>query len=161
MVSYTLPDFSSMAAWPEKNYRKELQHGQKRIFEFGDLSWPFVTWSWPWLVLSMTLVLTGYLQKPFHVTLGEFWAKATDIAGPGLHHTETSKFDLWPDLDPKLKVNLKILSMLWEELVENFRTPPRGVRYDHWFSREQGRGDRIRPPLHAVVGTEIAQAVPG
>ena len=42
----------------------------------------------------MTLMLTGYLQYPFHVTLGEFRAKAINIAGPGLHHTGTSKFDL-------------------------------------------------------------------
>ena len=57
----------------------------------------------------MTLMLTGYLQLPFGVTLAESRAKAIDIADPRLHHTETSKLDICPDLDPKLKVNLKIL----------------------------------------------------
>ena len=34
---------------------------QKDFFEFGDISWPVVTWPLPWPVLSMTLMLTGYL----------------------------------------------------------------------------------------------------
>ena len=42
----------------------------------------------------MTIMLTGYLQQSFRITLGEFRTKAIDIAGPGLHHTGTSKFDL-------------------------------------------------------------------
>ena len=42
----------------------------------------------------MTHMLTGYLQYPFEVILAEFRAKAIDITGPMLHHTETSKFDL-------------------------------------------------------------------
>ena len=36
---------------------------------------------------------------------------------------------------PRVEVNHKILSMLWEGLVEGFRTPHRGARYNHWFSR--------------------------
>ena len=75
----------------------------------------------------MTLMLTGYFQQPFEATLAEFRANAIDIAGLGLHHTEASKFDLWPDLDPRLKVNLKILSMLWGDLVKSLQKPPRGA----------------------------------
>ena len=33
-------------------------------------------------------------RYPFEATLAELRAKAIDIAGPRLHHTETSKFDL-------------------------------------------------------------------
>ena len=80
-------------------------------------------------------MLTGYLKRPFDVTLGEFRAKAIDTAGPRLHHTETSKFGLLSDVDPELKINLKILSMFWGDIVESFRTPHRGARYDHWFLR--------------------------
>ena len=65
------------------------------------------------------------------MTLAEFRARAIDIAGPGLHHKETSKFDI----DRTFKVNLKILSMLRGDLVGNFRTLPRGAQYEHWFSR--------------------------
>ena len=43
-------DYKSCAACP------------KKTFWFVDLSWPFVTWSWPWPVLSMTFMLTGYLH---------------------------------------------------------------------------------------------------
>ena len=110
-------------------------HARKRIFDFGDLSWPFMTWLWPWPVPSRILTLTGYLHYPFKVTLAEFRAEAIDIAGPWLHHTETSKFDLRPDLDPRVELNLKIWSMLWGDLVESFLMLPRGARYDYWFSR--------------------------
>ena len=34
----------------------------KRIFDSGDVSWPFVTWPWHWPVLSTALLLTGYLH---------------------------------------------------------------------------------------------------
>ena len=50
-------------------------------------------------------------------------------------HEETSDVDLLPDLDPKVDLDLKILRMLWEDLVESFRTPPREARYNHRFSR--------------------------
>ena len=42
----------------------------------------------------MTLMLTGYLQQSFEVSLAEFREKAINIAGPWPHHTQTSKFDL-------------------------------------------------------------------
>ena len=42
----------------------------------------------------MTLMLTGHLHELFEVPLAEFRATAIDIAGPKLHHTETSKFDI-------------------------------------------------------------------
>ena len=63
------------------------------------LWWPFLTLTLYFLdltltVLSMTLMLTGYLQYPFEIILAEFRAKAIIITGPLLHHTETSKFDL-------------------------------------------------------------------
>ena len=67
-----------------------VPHTRKRIFDFGELSWPFVTWPWHWRVFSMTLMLTGYLQLPFGVTLAEFRARAIDIAGPRHHRTEAS-----------------------------------------------------------------------
>ena len=67
--------------------------------------------------------------------VAEFFFFVRAWQGPRLYHTETSKFDLWPDFDPRFKANLEILSMLWGDLVESFRTPPRGARYDHWFSR--------------------------
>ena len=68
---------------------------------------------------------TGYLHYPFEVTLAEFRAKAIDNAGPMLHHIETSKFDVLPDLDPRVEVKLKISSMLVSDLVESFQTLPR------------------------------------
>ena len=46
-------------------------------------------------------------------SLAEFRAKGIDIAGPRLHHTETSKLNLCPDLDPRLKIHLKVLSTPW------------------------------------------------
>ena len=39
-----------------------VSHARKRVFDSGDVSWPFVTWPWPWPVLSMALMLTGYLH---------------------------------------------------------------------------------------------------
>ena len=82
----------------------------------------------------MAFMLAGYLHYPFEVTLAEFRAKTIDIARHRLRHTETSIFDLWHDLDPRLKVNLKISNIFWKDLVESFRTSPRGARCNHWFS---------------------------
>ena len=45
-------------------------------------------------VLSMALMLTGYLHLPFEVTLAGFGAKTIAIAGPRLRNTETSKCGL-------------------------------------------------------------------
>ena len=105
-----------------------VPHARKRILilvTFRDVLWRFVTWPWSWPDDPyITLMLTGYLQHPFEVNLAEFRAKAIDIAGSRLHLNEMSKFDLWPNLDPRFKVNIKILSMLWRYLVESFRTPP-------------------------------------
>ena len=86
----------------------------------------------------------------------EFRAKAIDIAGRRLHHIGTSKFDLGPDLDPRVEGNLKILSMLWEDLVEGFRAPPRGART---IGSRASRGSD--PTSQAVVGKEIARAASG
>ena len=99
--------------------------------------WLFVAWPWPWPCLVWHLYSQGIFTSPlaFWGHLTEFRAKAIDIAGPRLHHTKTSKIDLWPDLDPRFKVNLKIISTLWRDLVERFRTPHRGARCDHWFLR--------------------------
>ena len=83
----------------------------------------------------MTFMLTRYLHLPFELTLTQFRAKAIDIAGPRLHHTEPSKLYVSPDIGPRSVVNLKALSMLWGGLAESFRTPPRVARYDHCFSR--------------------------
>ena len=47
--------------------------------------------------LILTLACAKYdtcAHFPLEATLAEFRAKAIDIAGPRLHHTETSKFDL-------------------------------------------------------------------
>ena len=74
----------------------------------------------------------------------EFRAKAIDIAGPRLHHTETSKFKLWPRLDPTDEVNLKTLSMLWGDLVRAFEG--RLVGIDTTIgSQDSGGGGRVRP----------------
>ena len=55
-------------------------------------------------------MLTGYLHYQFEVTLAEFRAKAIGIAGPRLHYTAKSKFDLWQNLDSRVELNLKILT---------------------------------------------------
>ena len=103
-------------------------HARKKRFW-----WPFVTFRDLTLtLLSVTPLLTGYLYQPFEVTLAQFRAKAIDSAGPRLYHEETSRFDLWPD--PNFKVKLKILNIIWGDLMENCWTTPRGARYDYWFS---------------------------
>ena len=80
------------------------------------------------------------------------------------HHTKTSKFDLWPYLDSRFKINLKILSMLLGELVESFRTSPRGDRFDTTIGLKMagrwGESAPPPPPPLVVVGTEISRAVP-
>ena len=58
----------------------------------------------------MALILTRHLHHPFDVALAKFRAKTINIIGPRLFHTETSKSDHLPDLDPRLKVNLKVKS---------------------------------------------------
>ena len=62
--------------------------------------------------------------------------------------------------------------MFWGDLVESFRTPPRGLdttigshgfawvlkpHANHWLAWGLGSA----PPPQAVMGTEIAQVVPG
>ena len=39
-----------------------VPHARKRILNFCDFSWPFVTWPWRWPILSMSLMLTQYLH---------------------------------------------------------------------------------------------------
>ena len=80
--------------------------------------------------------------------MAEFRARAIDIAGSKLHHTKTPKFDIWPDLDPKLKVNLKILSMLWEDLAELLNVASRGTMRPLVL---EIAGGRIRPPMRSWV----------
>ena len=58
-------------------------------------------------LFRMTLIFTGHLLYPFWVTWAEFRAKPIDITGPRLRHTGTSKFNVWPDLDLRVKLNLK------------------------------------------------------
>ena len=48
-------------------------HAKKTFFLF---LWPFVTWPWPWLVLSMALMLRGYLRQPFQITLAGISSKS-------------------------------------------------------------------------------------
>ena len=98
--------------------------------------------------LTFTLTRTKYDIYAHMVSSLGLWgyfgwvlSKKLSILLPlGFIVQKRQKFDLWPDLDPRVEVNLKILSMLWWDLVESFRTPPHGARYDHWFLRQQEGG---------------------
>ena len=99
-----------------------------------------MTWHWQWPVLS-----TGgtHAHRISSLTLWGYFVwvsikKTIDMAGPRLRHIEASKFDRWPDLDPRLKLDFKVLSMIWKDLLKSFRTPLPGTRYYHWFSRWRG-----------------------
>ena len=74
----------------------------------------------------MTLMLTDFLLNAFEVTLVEFRSKVIDIASPSLHHTDTPKFDIQPELGLRVELNIKTVSMLWEDLVESFLMRRRG-----------------------------------
>ena len=46
----------------EKVTINHVLRARKRIFDSAGPSWSFLTWPWPWLILGITLMLTGYLQ---------------------------------------------------------------------------------------------------
>ena len=78
----------------------------------------------------------------------------THVQNP--HHANTPKiwrFDIWPEDVPKADLNLQILETLSKGLVESFGTSPRGARYDHWFSKQQGVASDPTP-LQTFVDTK-------
>ena len=121
-----------------------VPHARKRIFDSGDLSWPDLD---PDPYLVWRLCSHGIFTSPLRLLWPSFEQKTINITDPRFRHTETSKFDSWPDLDPRLKVNLRILSMHWKDLVESFRTPPRGAS--------------IRPLVLKITGGGVGSDPPG
>ena len=134
--------WSQIAKWPrvlnstcKSNYKPCVACSKKEfliLVTFRDHSWPDLDPD-PYLVWH--LCLQGIFTGPLRPLKLSFEQNTIDIAGPMLRHTGTSKFDLLPELDPSFQINLKILSILWEDDIESFRTPPRVAWYDHWFSR--------------------------
>ena len=76
------------------------------LVTFRDLSWPALGPD-PYLVWGMCS--NGILSIPLRLLWPSFEQKLSMLR-LSLSHTEMPKFDLLPDLDPRLKVNLKILS---------------------------------------------------
>ena len=108
-----------------------VPHARKRIFDSVDLSWPFVTWLDPVPNLVWHFCSQDIFTSPLRLLWPSFQQKLSIFPALGFVIQKRKIIDIWPDLDQRLRANLKILRMLWRNLEENYLTPPRGARYDH------------------------------
>ena len=121
---YVKIDHKSRATFPKRTLI---------LLTFGDLSrpGPYIVW---------------HLWWPFDVTLAEFRARAIDVVSLRFHHTETSKFDILPNLDRKFMFNLKILSMPWGVSWRAFERRLAGLHMTIGSGDDMGGGADPPPP---------------
>ena len=70
-----------------------VPHARRIIFNSGDPSWPLVTWPWPWPVLSMALMLTGFVISPLRLFWPSFEQKLSILPTLG---SVIQKRQIWP-----------------------------------------------------------------
>ena len=58
-----------------------------------------MTWSWPWFLLSMSLVPVHYLHHTFESTLAPFGPREAECGIPRPPNLEPPHFGIWPDID--------------------------------------------------------------
>ena len=64
------------------------------------IRWPHLTWSWPWPVLTICLLLTWHLLHPFSSIFAELKLEAVSGVVSVADKAKRVSFDLWSDLDP-------------------------------------------------------------
>ena len=78
----------------------------------------------------MIFVLTQYLSQTLTSALCEFEFFAARLNNPSPQNVKTVFLGLWPDLDPKRDLYIKMLNMRYVRLDVRFQTPPRPSRYN-------------------------------
>ena len=75
---------------------KLVSHDRNTTFSFR---WPYLTWSWPWPLLSIRPILTHNLLQPLRSLLAKFGFAAIISRISVADKAKSDRLDLWPDRD--------------------------------------------------------------
>ena len=67
--------------------------------------WPHLTRSWPWPVLSISLLFTWHLRHPISSISAKFELAPVSGLVSAADKAKRVSFGLWPDLDPTFDLN--------------------------------------------------------
>ena len=63
------------------------------------ICWPYLTWPWPWLLLSIRPILIYCLLYPLGSFSAKFGLAAVVSPVSGADKAKSNAFGIWPDLD--------------------------------------------------------------
>ena len=146
----------------QKWLQSHVPHVRKIIFDSGDRSWLFVTWPWPWSVLSVSLILIFTIfTSPLRLLWSSFEQKLSILLTQGfvIRKRQNLNFDLTLTRDLRSINNFKYYAEKSRGELSSAVSP--GLIRPLVPEIAGGGRSGPPPPPQTVVGTEIAQTVPG